>query len=238
MNPHHRSIARTLCLATALLCTAPFGHAHNVWLEADAQGGYTVQFGGHEGKLETYPAEKLQSVDAYDLRGRKIAVRTEPRPGGLRVVPERQAALLAAHFDNGFFSKVGDGPMVNKPMNDNPGATSGVHAVKFHKTFIQWGVISKKPLGQTFEIVALSHRTPHAGDAVQFQVLLHGQPTEGVRVSLGEKGAAQTTDAQGLVTVRPAAGSNQLLAILRQPVAGDARTASQSYEYLLAFPAH
>lgn len=128
--------------------------------------------------------------------------------------------------------------MVNKPMNDNPGATSGVHAVKFHKTFIQWGVISKKPLGQTFEIVALSHRTPHAGDAVQFQVLLHGQPTEGVRVSLGEKGAAQTTDAQGLVTVRPAAGSNQLLAILRQPVAGDARTTSQSYEYLLAFPAH
>ena len=37
MNPHHSSIARTLCLATALLCTAPFGHAHNVWLEADAE---------------------------------------------------------------------------------------------------------------------------------------------------------------------------------------------------------
>lgn len=238
MTPHHRSIVRTLCLTTALLCSAPFAHAHNVWLEADAQGGYTVQFGGHEGQLETYPAEKLQSVDAYDLRGRKIAVRTEPRPGGMRVMPDRQAALLAAHFDNGFFSKAGDGPMVNKPMNENPGATSGVHAVKFHKTFIQWGVISKKTLGQTFEIVALSHRTPHAGDAVQFQVLLHGQPVEGVRMSLGEKGAALTSDAQGLVTVRPVAGSNQLQAILRQPVAGDARTTSQSYEYLLAFPAH
>ena len=43
---------------------------------------------------------------------------------------------------------------------------------------------------------------------------------------------------EGLVTVRPAAGSNQLLAILRQPVAGDVRTTGQSYEYLLAFPAH
>ena len=53
-----------------------------------------------------------------------------------------------------------------------------------------------------------------------------------------EKGTALATDAQGLVTMRPVAGSNQLLAILRQPVTGDPRTTSQSYEYLLAFPAH
>jgi len=69
-------------------------------------------------------------------------------------------------------------------------------------------------------------------------VLLRDKPVEGVRVSLGEKGTALATDAQGLVTVRPVAGSNQLLAILRQPVTGDPRTTSQSYEYLLAFPAH
>lgn len=73
---------------------------------------------------------------------------------------------------------------------------------------------------------------------MQFQVLLHGKPMEGVRVSLGEKDTALVTDAQGLVTMRPVAGSNQLLAILRQPVIGDPRTTSQSYEYLLALPAH
>ncbi len=42
-------------------------------------------------------------------------------------------------------------------------------------------------------------------------MLLHDKPVEGVRVSLGEKGTALATDAQGLVTVRPVAGSNQLL---------------------------
>lgn len=229
------------CQAAALAAAlggTPLAHAHNVWLEPDAQGGYVVQFGGHEGRLETFPADKLRSVQAYDLRGRRIAMAVQAQPGGARVTPERQAALLAAHFDNGYFSRAGDGPMVNKPMDENPGATSGVHAVKFHKTFIQWGIISKKALGQRFEIVAKTHLTPQAGEPVQFQVLLDGKPREGVRVSLGEKGAPANTDANGLVTVKPEAGVNQLLAIVRLPVSGDPKTTSLSYEYLLAFPAH
>lgn len=222
----------------AAMAAAHLAHAHNVWLEPDAHGAYVVQFGGHEGKLEAFPPEKLQSVQAYDLRGRKIEVSVQAVPGGAKVAPERQAALLAAHFDNGYFSKVGVGPLVNKPMNENPGATSGVHAVKFHKTFIQWGVIAKKELGQTFEIVATTHLAAHAGEPVQFQVLLDGKPRAGVRVSLGEKGEPVMTDANGLVTVKPKAGVNQLLAIVRLPVSGDPKTTSLNYEYLLAFPAH
>ncbi len=233
-----RTRAASLAAALLLMAGLPAAHAHNVWLAPDAQGGYAVQLGGHAGRIESYAAEKLQGVDAYDLRGRRIAVRTEPRPGGVRVVPERQAALLAAHFDNGFFSRAGDGPAVNLPMTEHPGATSGVHAVKFHKTIIQWGAMAKKPLGQAFEIVPLAHRTPHAGAPLQFRVLLHGQPAAGVRVSLGEHGAPQATDAQGIVSVLPAAGPNQLLAALRQDVEGDARMTRRSYEYLLAFAAH
>jgi len=238
LQAHRLRRALRVALLPLLVGPWPAAQAHNVWLEPDASGAYVVQFGGHEGKLETFPAEKLRSVQAFDLRGRKIDVAIRALPGGARVTPRRQAAMLAAHFDNGFFSKAGDGPMVNKPMNENPGATSGVHAVKFHKTFIRWGAISRKELGQTFEIVATSHRTPHAGEPVQFQVLLEGKPIEGVRVSLGEKGEPVATDANGMATVRPTAGANQLLAILRQPVAGDPRTNSRSYEYLLAFPAH
>lgn len=225
-------------LALALLAAAPLVQAHNVWLEPDADGAYSVQFGGHEGQLESFPADKLRSVQAYDTRGRRIAVAIQPQPGGARVTPERRAALLAAHFDNGFFSRVGDGPMVNKPMTENPGATSGVHALKFHKTITEWGPIAREKLGQTFEIIAKTRRAPHAGEPQQFQVLLDGRPYAGVRVTLGEKGEPLVTDADGLVTVLPRAGLNQLLAIVRLPVAGDARTTSLSYEYLLGFSAH
>ncbi|WP_428001544.1 DUF4198 domain-containing protein [Acidovorax sp.] len=224
--------------ATLLALQLGAAQAHNVWLEADASGGYLVQFGGHEGQLETYPADKLKSVQAFDRRGRKIDVALEPKPDGVRVKPERQAAMLAAHFDNGFFSKVEGGAMVNQPMTENPGATSGVHALKYHKTIIQWGVIAKQPLGQQFEIVALTADTPHAGQPMRVRVLFDGKPIGGIRLSLGEKGAAVTTAADGTATVTPAAGANQLLAIRRVPVANDPRTTSMSWEYLLAFPAH
>ncbi|BEU94978.1 DUF4198 domain-containing protein [Acidovorax sp. DW039] len=222
----------------ALTLSAGTAHAHNVWLEPDARGGYLVQFGGHEGKLEAYGADKLKSVQAFDRRGRKIDVALEPTSDGVRAKPARQAALLAAHFDNGFFSKVEGGPMVNKPMNENPGATSGVHALKYHKTIIQWGAIAKQELGQAFEIVALSAETPHAGQPMRVRVLFDGKPIAGIRLSLGEKGAAVTTAADGTATITPAAGINQLLAIRRMPVANDPRTTSMSWEYLLAFPAH
>jgi nickel transport protein len=233
MNTTKRALVASL-LALNLGVAA----AHNVWLEADDGGGYLVQFGGHEGQLESYPADKLKSVQAFDRRGRKIAVSLEPRTGGVRVKPERQAAMLAASFDNGFFSQVEGGAMVNKPMNEHPGATNGVHAMKFHKTIIQWGVIAKKELGQQLEIVALKADTPHAGQPMQVRVLFNGKPVEGIRLSLGEKGAPVISAADGSASVTPAAGMNQLLAIRRLPVTGDARTTSLSYEYLLAFPAH
>ncbi len=234
-----RSTSLAALAVAAAALHAPAALAHNVWLEADAGGGYTVQFGGHEGQLEAFDAAKLKSVEAFDRRGRPIPVTLTPQNGGVRVLPAQQAALLAAHFDNGFFSKVGEGgAMVNKPMTENPGATYGVHAVKYHKTIIQWGVIAKKPLGQPFEIVPLVHETPHAGQPLRVQVLFDGKPIEGIRLSLGEKGAPVTTAADGTATVIPVAGANQLLAIRRMPVTGDPRTTSLSYEYLLAFPAH
>lgn len=224
-------------LAVALAAT-PVAWAHNVWLEPDAAGGYLVQFGGHAGQRESFDAAKLKSVQAFDRRGRPIDVAVVPVAGGVRVQPARQAALLAAHFDNGIFSRVDDGPMLEKPMDQQPGATSGVHALKYHKSIIQWGVVAKRPLGQPFEVVPLAHETPHAGQPLRVQVLLDGKPAEGIRLSWGEQGTPVTTAADGTATVTPVAGPNQLTAIRRAPVEGDARFTSLSYEYLLAFPAH
>src|SRR5256885_253492 len=143
-NPCFASVA-TAAFVVLLAC-APLAQAHNVWLEPDADGAYTVQFGGHEGKLENFAAGKHTSVEAYAARGRRIDVAVQPVPGGARATPARKAALLAAHFDNGFFSRVGEGPMVEKPMTENPGATSGVHALKFHKTILEWGPVTREKL--------------------------------------------------------------------------------------------
>lgn len=218
--------------------TLAAAYAHNVWLEPDSNGAYIVQFGGHEGKLETFSFDKLKSVHAYDRRGRDVAVQIQPASGGAKVIPAQQPAMLAAYFENGYFSKTPNGPMINRPMTENPGAVSGVYAVKYHKTIVQWGAVARRELGQEFEIVPQQSETPKAGEPLAMQVLFKGKPISGVRVSLGEDQQVTHSDQGGRVVLRPTAGMNQVLAIRRTDVTGDPRTTSSSYEYLLAFPAH
>lgn len=233
-------VARILCTTAAawLLCANPV-YAHNVWLEPDAQAGYVMQFGGHQGKTETFDPAKLQRVHAYDLRGREVACVVQSMRGGMRVKPDAKAALIAVELDNGYFSSVKpEGDMLPLSMDKNPGAVRGVHARKFHKTVVQWGAVMQKPLGQMFEVVPQQGQAPHAGQPLRLQVLLNGKPLAGARLSWGESGAPTLSDAQGMASVTPAAGTNLLQAIWREAVAGDVKTTQNSYEYLLRFAVH
>ncbi|MDA7417694.1 DUF4198 domain-containing protein [Xenophilus arseniciresistens] len=236
--PARLSHSALVALALSLAFAAPATHAHNVWLTPEADGSYIVQFGGHKGQLEDYPAHKLTSVTAYDARAHPMAVQTQPTPQGVKVRPQGQAALLVAAFDNGYFSKTDTGPMVNKDMTQNPGATSGVRALKFHKSVIQWGYVARMVVGQPFEIISARADHPHAGSPMRVKVLKDGKPIEGVRLSIGENGPPVHTARDGTATVIPVQGRNQLMAILRMPVTGDPKTTSLSYEYLYAFEAH
>jgi len=224
--------------AAACAFTLTTAQAHNVWLEPNAEGAYTVQFGGHEGKLESFSLDKLKTVHAYDRRGRDIPVQIQSAPGGAKVIPARQPAMLTAYFENGYFSKTASGPMVNMPMNENPGAVSGVYAVKYHKTIVQWGAVAKREFGQELELIPQQADTPKAGEPLALQVRFKGLPIAGIRVSLGEDQQVVQSDQEGRLVIYPKPGMNQVLAIRRVPVTGDARTTSISHEYLLAFPAH
>lgn len=232
------SLARiVLCSATVLAGAA---QAHNVWLEPDARGGYLIQFGGHAGQLEAFDPAKLQSVRAFDRRGRGVEARVEqaPQSQGLRVVPAPEAALIAVELDNGFFSGSAGGAMRNLPMDKNPGATRGVHASKFHKTVVVWNALTQRELGQDFEVTPLQGRAPHAGDMLVLQVQLQGRPLAGASVRLGESGPVAMTDAKGLASIQAVRGSNHVQVIFRQPVSGDPRVTENSYEALFSFAAH
>lgn len=233
-------VARILCTtaATWLLCANP-AYAHNVWLEPDTQGGYVMQFGGHEGKTESLDPAKLQRVHAYDLRGREVHSHVQHVAQGIRVKPDVKAALIAVELDNGYFSSAHpEGAMLPLSMDQNPGAVRGVHARKFHKTVVQWGGVMQKPLGQMLEVIPQQGHAPHAGQPLKLQVLFKGQPQAGVRLSWGENGAPTMTDAQGMAVMTPKAGHNTLQAIWREAVQGDVKTTENSYEYLLKFAVH
>ena len=231
------SLARTAMCSLAVLAGA--AQAHNVWLEPDARGGYLIQFGGHAGQLEAFAPEKLQSVRAFDRRGRGVQARVEPPQGqGLRVVPAPEAALIAVELDNGFFSASAGAAMRNVPMDENPGATRGVHARKFHKTVIVWNALTQRALGQDFEVTPLQGGAPHAGDWLELQVQLHGQPLAGANLRLGENGPMAITNSQGRARIQTTRGSNHVQAIFRQPVQADPKVTERSYEALFSFAAH
>lgn len=238
MTTYRTSIRRCVGFVAATLLLAGNAQAHNVWLEPDAQGGYLIQFGGHAGQIEAFDPAKLQQVRTFDRRGRSLKATVENAPAGLRVLPPSDAAMIAVELDNGFFSGMAGGPMRNVPMDQNPGATRGVHALKFHKTIITWNGLTQRVIDQQFELVPQQGKAPHAGDWLDIQVRLNGHPFQGARVSLGESGPAAISDAQGLVKIRTTKGINHIQAIYRQSVQGDPKLTERSYEALLSFGTH
>lgn len=240
MTPMNQWVQRSLSIAfiSGSMLLASTAQAHNVWLEPDAQGGYLIQFGGHEGKLESFDPAKLQSVTAYDLRGREIETKVEHEPTGMRVLPAPKTAMIAVQLDNGYFSGPTSGAMKNVPMDQNPGSERGVHALKFHKTIIVWNGLTQRDLGQQFEVTPLQGKTPHAGNWLALKVQLNGRPLQGARVSVGEKGTPVISDAKGLVKVKVQKGTNYIQAIFRQPIDSDPKTTQRSYEALVSFAAH
>jgi nickel transport protein len=225
-------------LLTAAVVTPAL--AHTAWLEpaGDRPGHYRLLFGGHQGKLESYDPAKLKTVDALDVRGRKLAVTQTVGTDGLRLRIDGRPALVALHFDNGVHARTtAGGPSVPKPMNEVSGAVSAVRALKYGKTVVDWSPLVTRPLGQAFEVTPLDAGAPVAGRPMRVRITLDGRPAEGVRVGHGEEGEAGQTDADGVASFIPVKGANKLWAGRRLAVMDSPQYTQLSYEYLMTFNA-
>lgn len=226
-------------LALAALTLGGSAHAHTVWLEADKvrSGDFLVRFGGHAGKSDTYDAARLGAAAAFDAAGSPLALQRESGSGGVRLTPSAAPAVMTLSFDNGIWSKAAGGRSINKPMTELPGAVSGIHALKYNKTILQWGASATRSFGQPFELVPQSPAAPRAGQPLQLRVLIDGRPAAGIKLAFGEEGADAITDAEGLASIVARPGTNRLWAGQRQPVQGDPRLTERSIEYSLVFVA-
>ncbi|MDZ4375991.1 MAG: DUF4198 domain-containing protein [Phenylobacterium sp.] len=227
-------------LALALAAGASSSLAHTAWLkpEAGQPGVFRLYFGGHQGRLESYRADKLKSVAALDAAGRPLALTRTGGDNAVMVQVKGQPALLHLHFDNGIHTRTGTGPSVAKPMNAVPGAKSATYAVKYGKTIIGWGApVVTRPLGQPFEVIPVSADAPVAGRPMQVQVRIDGRPAAGVRIGRGEDSGGETTNAQGIASFTPVAGFNTIWAGKRIATTTEPRYTELSYEYALGFNA-
>ncbi|MCV2219505.1 DUF4198 domain-containing protein [Thauera sp. Sel9] len=228
-------------LATLLAVVATGAAAHTVWLEREAAGQYRVAFGGHEGRTEAYAASKVGPLDAFAADGGTLPVVRSETGDGVRVRVDGDAAVLLLSFDNGIWSRAEAGRSVEKPMNEVPGAVSGVRALKYHKTISSWdrgSGTATRAWGQPFELVPADAAAPRAGVPLKLRVLIDGKPAAGISVAAGEEGGpGAVSDADGYATIVPQAGFNRIWAGQRSEVEGDPRYTTLSIEYLLGFDA-
>jgi nickel transport protein len=216
--------------------------AHTVWLEpaAGKTNGFRVLFNGHNGKVESASPDKLKSAEAIDAKGQKLAVTRVATAQGLELQIAGTAALVAVYLDNGIHSRRSEGPSVEAPMNEVPGAVRATRALKYHKTIVSWqaGAITR-PIGQPFEVVPVDATPPRAGKPLRVKVLLDGKPVAGVKLGAGEEGGemAPVTGSDGIATFVPVAGFNKMWAGRREAVGGNPEYTELSYEYLLGFTA-
>lgn len=223
-------------ISAALIGPASAALAHTAWLaSAGSDGQYRVVFGGHEGKTEPYAASKVGAISAFAADGATLAVERHDTPDGVKLQIGGKAAVLLMSFDNGIWSKPDGGRSVNKPMNEVPGATSGVHAMKYHKTIAQWTDSATRAWGQPFELVPVEPVQPQAGVPLKLRVLIDGKPAAGIKLATDEDAPGVTTDADGLATIVPGTGFNKVWSGQRSGVQGDPRYTTVSIEYILSF---
>lgn len=226
-------IKNVLILLLAL--NSSLAMAHTIWLEpAGEKYTYNILFGGHAGKLVTYEPHKIKKISAFDVKGKSLSIKRleNDKTSQLHILPN--TALIAIYFDNGIWSKDKQGKSINKPMNQVPYATRATHAVKYHKTVIEWSPVVLKALGQEFEVIPLSDNQPEAGKTMRVKVLLKGEPLAGVKLGHGEVGENIKTNAEGIAEFVPKPGFNKLWAGKRFQVQQEGYT-ELSYEYLFGF---
>lgn len=225
------------CCTMAAVATLP-AQAHDAWV--DARGiDFVVRY-GHGAKTEAYAPAKVQQLSAIDAEGRPLLLTRHVDGQHLRFTASATPALLALHFDNGYWSKTGaaDARSQNVAKNDLPGAVTGSHSVKYGKTIVRWTRAVLQPMGLPLEIVPTGAQAPVAGGTVAVQVLWHGQPLAGTRIGLAaDKDNRTLTDAQGHAVVPVGAGRQMLVVQHSLPLPGDPRADKRNLASNLLFDA-
>lgn len=210
--------------------------AHTVWLVPEKTGSsWLVQFGGHAGQTNTYPANKLKTVTAVGANGKHLRATRKARADGVHLTFSGQPSLIMAHYDNGIHTTRSNGPSVEMPMDKVPDALKATRAIKYHKTVATWSAIVTRKFGQPFEVVPLSASQPIAGEPMKVRVLIAGKPAAGIAIARNEEGREAVTDRNGMASFTPTRGFNKLWAGKRSQIKGNKAFTEESIEYSLGF---
>ncbi|CCE95146.1 Uncharacterized protein HI1624 Flags: Precursor [Sinorhizobium fredii HH103] len=227
--------------AGLMLATASPAFSHGAWV-AERWGEFAVVY-GHGAGDDGYDPAKVTKATAMAEDGIEIAVRTEPAENHVLLKPEREPALIALEFDNGYWSEGADRKWLNKPKNAVPGARRATRTIKNSIALIQAHDTLPAFPPQTLQIVPLDNPIGlKPGATYRIRVLFEGKPLEGKEIMLDYAGLPELvsakTDAKGEaeVTLRNA-GLNVLAVSHDVPLEGSSAADETGYTATLTFVA-
>lgn len=155
--------------------------AHGVWLAE--RYGQTLLVYGHGAADEPYDPAKIKMVRAFDASGVELSASVEPRAGHAALELPAETALVAVHFDNGFWTKRADGSWVNEPRSAVPDAQQAGHYVKHLLAVLKPGASIAPQPDLALQVLPLVDPLGLAADGMlAVRVLYDGAPLEGAKV--------------------------------------------------------
>ncbi len=209
---------RALLVAITVLATGR-ASAHDVWLTLDGDAAHRrvlVNYGHPDDRPPAFADKVLDlvAIDAHKAMSLLPGL-TALEAGGHQVAASKffrddGRLLLAARYDNGFWTKLADGETrnVTKRLVDEAGES--LWSGKFAKAVSGPGAPFSRVLGHDLELMPLSDPAlVKPGETLRLRVLFHGKPLPGAEVERGDGVTAVaeqdiprfTTDTDGIASV-------------------------------------
>lgn len=209
-------------LALAALVVVTNGRAHDIVVFPEASDGtikVDVKY-GHPQDYQPIAAEKLYRFDAMGPTGSPQSWRSALKLDAMDLKMSQRpnwtdagVTVLAAQYDNGYWSKNDAGETVNTSRLANPKTTMASHNLKFGKALVATGPKHDgfdRVVGHKLELVPMTDPFDvKVGDRLPVLVRLNGKPYAGAGVEIGDSITAMPeneitrykTDAKGVALV-------------------------------------
>lgn len=203
--------------ASALLPASAWGHEY--WIEKKGDG-YAVIYGHGDKRLEYDPAD-VKKIIVMDAEGKPVPFRRQVQGKVLLVRPERQASLIVADLDSGYWSKTIYG-WKNLPRRKASRVVEANRQLHYSKSLVAYGEAATRPVeGMRLDIVPLKNPLEmKAGEALQVRVVFDGRPAPGADIE-SEHGKTAETDREGLAKIALKKGRQLLTASIKVPLKDD-----------------
>lgn len=199
-----RGIVFSAMAAALLLGSAFDAMAHGIWI-AQRHGDLATVY-GHGASDEAYDPAKVTQATGHLEDGTTAPATTEDHGNHVLVVPPKDAAVVTATMDNGYWSEGPDGKWVNKPKSEVDGAKQAGRYLKHTVAILDHTPLATKAKGIALEIVPERNPTELSpDDELVVTVLLNGKPLADTLViqeyTTDSENKSVRTDAKGRASV-------------------------------------